>query len=247
MKIWKSLLLIVVATSLGACSSSRTKEADEFDLIPSSSDAGTDMAPALGTDLESGGFGDDPLATGDGGFGAEDSSGAKQTKSSRQPVDLGPTAPGEYRVQKGDTLMKIAFDTYGDIYRWRSIYEANQDKITDPNSISAGMTIRLERPVTPVAVERNGEQYLIKNGETLGTISSSLYGTPTRWKQLWENNRQMIPNPNQIFAGFYLYYLPDGASRQLSATEDANALMPQQMPQDSQELQPSMGLDPLAQ
>jgi len=110
-------------------------------------------------------------------------------------------------VQEGDTLMKIAFETYGDLYQWRRIYEGNKDKINDPNAVPKGTVIKVERPATAVAIDRNGEKYLIKNGDTLGKISGSVYGTESKWRKIWENNRQLIRDPNKIFAGFYLYYV----------------------------------------
>ena len=61
-----------------------------------------------------------------------------------------------------------------------------------------------------VTIERNGESYLIKRGDTLGVISNDVYGTTRKWKKLWENNRQLIKDPNKIYAGFYLYYQPEG-------------------------------------
>ena len=45
---------------------------------------------------------------------------------------------------------------------------------------------------------------------TLGTISNDVYGTTHKWKRLWENNRQLIKDPNRIYAGFYLFYQPEG-------------------------------------
>lgn len=112
-----------------------------------------------------------------------------------------------YTVHAGDTLMKIAFETYGDLYKWKSIYEANKDKIRDPNSIPEGTVLAIEKPSTPISIQRDGEKYWIKRGDTLGSISYDVYGTKTRWRQLWENNRQLIRDPNRIFAGFYLYYV----------------------------------------
>lgn len=112
----------------------------------------------------------------------------------------------DYSVQKGDTLMKIAFETYGDLYQWRRIYELNQDKLQNPQNISSGTVLKLERPSTPVNISRSGEAYLIRQGDTLGSISREVYGTTRKWKRLWENNPQLIKDPNRIFAGFYLYY-----------------------------------------
>jgi hypothetical protein len=60
----------------------------------------------------------------------------------------------------------------------------------------------------------NGDKYLIKHGDTLGTISNDLYGTSSKWKKLWKNNRELIKDPNRIFAGFYLYYTITDEERQ---------------------------------
>lgn len=47
---------------------------------------------------------------------------------------------------------------------------------------------------------------MIRTGETLGTISNTVYQTPKKWKDIWENNKPLIKNPNVIYAGFTLYY-----------------------------------------
>ncbi|MBU6152925.1 MAG: LysM peptidoglycan-binding domain-containing protein [Bdellovibrionales bacterium] len=114
-----------------------------------------------------------------------------------------------YRVKRGDTLMKIAFENYGDLYRWKEILDGNQNVLKDPNQIAPGTFLMLSG-AGMVTIERNGEKYLIKTGDTLGLISNEVYGTKTKWKKLWENNRQLIKNPNRIYAGFNLYYIPEG-------------------------------------
>src|SRR5579885_198608 len=96
----------------------------------------------------------------------------------------------EYTVAPGDTLMKIAFEHYGDLYKWREIFELNRDKITNPNSIPKGTVLKLN-PAGEVNISRNGEKYLIKPGDTLGKISSQVYGTSSKWKKIWQNNREL--------------------------------------------------------
>ncbi|MGK5088082.1 LysM peptidoglycan-binding domain-containing protein [Bdellovibrionota bacterium FG-2] len=123
------------------------------------------------------------------------------------PVMAASAGSEDYKVQSGETLMKIAFEQYGDLYQWRKIFNANRDRIKDPNSVPPGTVLRLEKPSLPVAISRNGEKYLIKSGDTLGIISDDVYGTNRKWRKLWENNRQMIKDPNRIFAGFHLYYM----------------------------------------
>jgi len=123
------------------------------------------------------------------------------------------SAPAEsYTLQSGDTLMKIAFETYADLYRWKEIYEANRDVIKDPSHLEVGVAIKLVQPASSISIERNGEKYLIKNGDTLGSISEDVYKTKTKWRVLYENNRQLIKDPNKIFAGFFLYYVPEAGN-----------------------------------
>lgn len=124
----------------------------------------------------------------------------------------------KYLVIKNDTLMKIAFTRYGDLYRWRDLYELNQGEIKNPNRIYPGETLLLKNPPLNPVIERNGEPYLIERGDTLCKISYHLYGSADHWRDLFENNRQTIHDPNLIFAGFNLYYLKDLATSRVPAS-----------------------------
>jgi nucleoid-associated protein YgaU len=56
------------------------------------------------------------------------------------------TAPAEQRtitVQPGDSLSKIAKREYGDANKWRTIFEANRDKIKNPDLIHPGEVLTL--------------------------------------------------------------------------------------------------------
>jgi nucleoid-associated protein YgaU len=46
-------------------------------------------------------------------------------------------------VVKGDSLSKIAKREYGDANKWRTIYEANQDLISDPDLIYPGQQLKI--------------------------------------------------------------------------------------------------------
>jgi nucleoid-associated protein YgaU len=50
---------------------------------------------------------------------------------------------GDYKVQPGDTLSKIAKKFLGDANKYRDIAAANKDTIKDPDKINVGQTIRL--------------------------------------------------------------------------------------------------------
>jgi nucleoid-associated protein YgaU len=110
-----------------------------------------------------------------------------------------------YEVQKGDTLMKIAYRCYGDLYQWKKVLEDNQDRIPNPNSLVAGTQLKVDQ--APQEDDFGGyERYLIQNGDTLGSISDGVYGTTAKWKHLWKLNDRMIKDPNRIYAGFFLKY-----------------------------------------
>lgn len=111
-----------------------------------------------------------------------------------------------YSVQRGDTLMQIAFKIYGDVSRWKDIKSMNADKLTNNGSLKTNMKLSYRAPSSPFVWNPSGTPYLIKNGETLGTISNTVYSTPKKWKNIWENNKPLIKNPNVIYAGFTLYY-----------------------------------------
>ena len=46
-------------------------------------------------------------------------------------------------VKSGDSLSKIAKRELGDANRWKAIYEANKDKISDPDLIHPGQVLTL--------------------------------------------------------------------------------------------------------
>ena len=110
-----------------------------------------------------------------------------------------------YKVKTGDTLMKISFEVFGNVYRWREIYNTNKSKISNFNAPPVG-TVLLIHATHPVAVQKFGTPYFIKRGDTLSRISNWVYGTFNRWREIWHNNRQLIHNPNKIYAGFTLFY-----------------------------------------
>lgn len=56
------------------------------------------------------------------------------------------TAARTYKVKEGDSLSRIAKDFYGKASKWTIIYEANPDKIKDPNRIKAGTMLTIPEP-----------------------------------------------------------------------------------------------------
>lgn len=115
-----------------------------------------------------------------------------------------------YSVQKGETLMQIAFKIYGDLGKWKDLKEMNRDALAKNSALRSGMKLKYAAPAKEFVWNPEGTPYMIKTGETLGVISNNVYQTPKKWKAIWENNKPLIKNPNVIFAGFTLYYKSAG-------------------------------------
>lgn len=64
----------------------------------------------------------------------------EQTPPQPQPAPA-PAGPKTYVVQSGDSLWKIAAKFYGRGSQWPRIFEANRDKIDDPDLIHPGLEL----------------------------------------------------------------------------------------------------------
>ena len=70
------------------------------------------------------------------------SGGSSTAPAAPQPTDtLG--SGRTYVVVNGDSLSKIAKREYGDVNKWRTIYEANKDLINDPDLIYPGQELKI--------------------------------------------------------------------------------------------------------
>lgn len=209
MKAQNILLLAFLSLAIVNCSSSQ-KEANTDPEFGGNGSEQADFVESAGDDpfaeldrIEGGneGFTEAESAT----FEALDSAEPGMTASS---VGAGAMsgAMSSYTVKRGDTLMKIAFNVYGNVNRWRDIFQANKDKLHKAGKIEPGMVLVYDAPSTPFVRNALPYSYLIKKGDTLGTISSDVYGKKSKWKKLYNYNRDLIQDPNKIYAGFSLYY-----------------------------------------
>ncbi len=44
-------------------------------------------------------------------------------------------------------------------------------------------------------------KYVVKAGDNLSAIAKELLGDANRWKEIWEANKEAVPNPNTISVG----------------------------------------------
>ncbi|MCK5884852.1 MAG: LysM peptidoglycan-binding domain-containing protein [Bacteriovoracaceae bacterium] len=113
---------------------------------------------------------------------------------------------GQYTVEKNDTLMYIAFKIYGDYGKWKMLAQMNPGM---NGRLAIGQVLKYTPPAVKFEWNPKGTPYLIRQGQTLGLISADVYGQEKRWREIYDNNRPLIKNPNLIFAGFTLYYIGD--------------------------------------
>ena len=110
-----------------------------------------------------------------------------------------------YTVQKNETLMLISFKLYGDYGKWKQLADWNDGELNGSTALSSGMSLKYYPASEDFVWNPEGSPYLIKRGDTLGTISEDTYETNKYWKEIWYNNKPLIKDPNVIFAGFTIY------------------------------------------
>ena len=133
-----------------------------------------------------------------------------------------PTISGStYTVAAGDTLWKIAEDTYKSGYNWVDIAQAN--KLPNPGVIYKGMKLTLPKvqpKLATVTTSTNGTtmsnqttvqtvadtnkiigtSYTIQKGDNLWSISVRAYGDGYQWEKIAKANN-LTNNPGLIHSG----------------------------------------------
>lgn len=195
------LFCILLITSLFvfvSCSTSKNKSTEES--VPAEiTDIGSE-GESLGDDVASNLFADEnstkeqPIAEGTDMI----------TPSPMNNVEMS-NEESTYKVEKNETLMIVAFKIYGDYSKWRDLANWNRETLNGKTVLSTGMNLKYMAPKEKFEWQPSGNPYLIKTGDTLGRISNVSYGTEKHWKDIWNNNKPLIKDPNIIFAGFTLY------------------------------------------
>ncbi|SDT34383.1 LysM peptidoglycan-binding domain-containing protein [Actinoplanes derwentensis] len=106
--------------------------------------------------------------------------------------------PLTYQVRQGDSLTKIAREQLGGENRWPQIFALNRSTITNPNRIFPGQVLFLppKQPVGPIP-----RLYTVKAGDSLSKIAREKLGDEDRWREIFNLNRDFIPDSDRIFPG----------------------------------------------
>ena len=122
------------------------------------------------------------------------------------PAAGGMEDPLRYTVRRGDTLWDIARRLTGHGRNWPALVEHHNRRveigmggrlIRDPSRIRIGDKIHVPLSNTePDAIE-----YHVSQGESLSRIAWRIYGDASMWRQIHEDNRRTIPNPDLLHPG----------------------------------------------
>ncbi len=140
-----------------------------------------------------------------------------QKDSSAIPASSRKTTPNKVSsrirtivIKNKESLSEICAREYRDSSLAAALAEYNG--ITDPNRIRAGIRLRLpdrsffgniNKPKRSTAKQKYA-QYTVKKGETLSEISQKLLKTARRWQELYELNKDVIDDPDNVRAGVTL-------------------------------------------
>lgn len=137
------------------------------------------------------------------------------------------TGFGEYIVQPGDSLAKIADLLYGDYKRWADL--AAENEIVNPAKILPGDVIRYSKSDSQMVgsgIEKSEADYTtvtVKKGDTLSKLAVRIFGKSSFWRTLWRYNQDELPDPNRIKAGQILRYLEPDSYRAAFKSPDSAA------------------------
>lgn len=134
----------------------------------------------------------------------------ESTENKEQPTIAPGKGPVDYMVSSGETLWSIAMKQYGSGYNWVDI--AKENKLTNPNQISAGQKLSIP-DVAPIKPATNNQEptstppgsasstsaYTVVKGDTLWAIAVKTYGDGYQWPNIAKANN--LINPNLIHSG----------------------------------------------
>lgn len=123
-----------------------------------------------------------------------------------------------YEVKKGDTLWDIAKKFYHDGTKYKLIYEANKDKLASPDThLKPGMKLAIpksgvqervtERPIERIKPE-GGTYYTVKKGDTLEKIALKFYKDRTKYRGIFEANRDKLTTPETTLKIGWKLFIP---------------------------------------
>jgi hypothetical protein len=145
------------------------------------------------------------------------------------PVTDGARAEASRRhvVREDEWLAVLARRYYNNLHLWPRIWQANRDRLANPDSIDVGTVLAIpdEASLTPEeaaardrhlrrsAPAQSGEvsstrRHRVESVEWLAQLSRRYYGTLACWPVIWNANREKIADPDRLEPGMHLTIPP---------------------------------------
>ena len=132
-----------------------------------------------------------------------------------------PDVPVTHVIRDGDTLVLLAERYLKDRNRYLEIFELNRDVLASPDLLPIGKKIELPpRQVSPLrpaaqmvpisrgrrtgAVDGAAQSYRVRRDDTLVDIARRVYGDESRYRDLYEANRDRLLSPHDLREGLEL-------------------------------------------
>lgn len=96
----------------------------------------------------------------------------------------------KYTVKVGDTLKSIAKKFYGRSGKWKKIYDANKKLIPESKKLKKGMVLQIP-----------ALNYTVKKGDDIKSIAKKYFGARSKWKVIYQVNRDVIPSSGKLTTG----------------------------------------------
>lgn len=123
-------------------------------------------------------------------------------------------------VRQGDTLYKLSRQYYGNTENWILIYNANKGRLGDNNTLYVGQELTIPdtkalaqgpkrndlKPLRSEKIINNDKEqdyktYEVKKGDTLYKIARQFYNDGSKWRKIYEANKEILPNSSDLEAG----------------------------------------------
>ncbi|MFH0962783.1 MAG: LysM peptidoglycan-binding domain-containing protein [Planctomycetota bacterium] len=132
------------------------------------------------------------------------------------------TTPTTYTVVQGDSLMVISQKVYGTARHWKQIQAANADLFPgDSTALRIGWKLKIPSIASASPAASSGASapasaasavrrvHVVQSSETLAAIARRYYSDGSKWRTIWDANKNKIPNPDVISVGLELT-IPEG-------------------------------------
>jgi nucleoid-associated protein YgaU len=143
-----------------------------------------------------------------------------QQNQNTQGQPASTSAPREIVVESGQTLSELAKIHLGNAGDWDELLKANRDRLSRPEELRAGMTLRLPAKAVERASARtttsntttrtaqpgntatsSAKTYTVESGDTLSAIAAKTMGSSNKWYKLYQHNKSVINDPDNLTVG----------------------------------------------